>query len=39
LQDTLPYLSLIFKKNKGLSGQIAQEFDLDNEEVDWLRKN
>jgi len=39
LQDTLPYLSLIFKKNKELSGKIAQEFELDKDEIEWLRKN
>ena len=39
LQDTLPYLSVIFKKNKKIADQIAQEFNLDNEEVDWLRKD
>jgi len=38
LQDTLPYLSLIFKKNKELSGKLAKEFGLDNDEVEWLRK-
>jgi len=38
LQDTLPYLSIIFRKNKKLAGQLAQEFELDKDEVEWLRK-
>ena len=38
LQDTLPYLTVIFKKNKKIAGQIAQEFELDKDEVEWLRK-
>jgi len=38
LQDTLPYLSLIFKKNKELSGKFAQDFELDKDEVEWLKK-
>ncbi len=38
LQDTLPYLGVIFKKNKKLAGQIAQQFDLDKDEVEWLKK-
>jgi len=38
LQDTLPYLSLIFKKNKELSGRLAQEFELDKDEIEWLSK-
>jgi len=37
LQDTLPYLSLIFKKNKELSGKLAKEFELDKDEVEWLK--
>ena len=38
LQDTLPYLSIIFRKNKKLAGQLAQEFELDKDEVEWLKK-
>ena len=38
LQDTLPYLTVIFKKNKKIAGQIAQEFELDKDEVEWLKK-
>ncbi len=38
LQDTLPYLSLIFKKNKELSGKLAQDFEFDNDEIEWLKK-
>jgi len=38
LQDTLPYLSLIFKKNKELSGKLAQDFEFDKDEVEWLKK-
>jgi len=39
LQDTLPYLSVIFRENKKLAGQIAQEFNLDKDEVEWLGRN
>jgi len=38
LQDTLPYLTVIFKKNKKIAGQIAQEFELDKDEVEWMKK-
>ena len=38
LQDTLPYLSVIFKENKKLADQIAQEFNLDKDEIEWLKK-
>ena len=38
LQNTLPYLQVIFQKNKKLSEEIAQEMDFDSEEVEWLRK-
>jgi len=38
LQDTLPYLSVIFKKNKELSGRLARQFELDKDEVEWLKK-
>jgi len=38
LQDTLPYLSLIFKKNKELSSKLVQEFEFDKDEIEWLRK-
>ena len=38
LQDTLPYLTVIFKKNKKIADQIAQEFELDKDEVEWMKK-
>ena len=36
--DTLPYLQQIFKKNKEEGKEIADELDLSEEEVEWLRK-
>ncbi len=38
MQGTLPYLQLIFRNSSGLSEKIAEEFELDREEVEWLRK-
>lgn len=34
IQDSLPYLGVLFKKNKG--GDIAEELGLSDEEVEWL---
>ena len=36
--STLPYLKIIFKKNKDIGNKIAEELDLDKEEVEWLKK-
>jgi len=38
IKDTLPYIQVIFHKNKKESDLIAQELELNNEEVEWLRK-
>lgn len=35
--DTLPYLQQIFRKNKEQGNEIADELDLSEEEVEWLR--
>ena len=39
LQDTLPYLSVIFKKNRKEAQKLAESFDLNNDEIDWLIKS
>jgi len=38
IKDTLPYLQVIFQKNKKQADLIAEELELNNEEVEWLRK-
>jgi len=38
LKSTIPYFQVIFKKNKKMSDAIAEELDLDKEEIEWLRK-
>ncbi len=38
LQDTLPYLKPVFKKNKKEAEKITNYLDLDKEQVEWLRK-
>lgn len=38
MQDTLPYIQTIFKRNKELGSQLAEELDLDPNELAWLRK-
>ncbi len=38
LQDTLPFLRPAFKKNKQTSGEISAFLDLDQEQVEWMRK-
>ena len=37
LQDTLPYLQLIFKNNSGLAERLTEQFELNQEEVEWLK--
>jgi replication factor C large subunit len=37
IKDTLPYLKPIFK-NKKMGGQLAEELDLNEEELEWLKK-
>jgi replication factor C large subunit len=38
LQDTLPYLKVIFRKNRSMAEKLTEELDLDKEEVAWLKK-
>ena len=38
LQDTLPYLKPVFKKNKKEAEKISAYLELDKEQVEWLRK-
>jgi replication factor C large subunit len=38
ISSTLPYFQVIFKKDKKVSDQLAEELGLDKEEVAWLRK-
>lgn len=37
MHDTVPYLQVIFKKNKSMASELTEYFDLSNEEIDWLR--
>lgn len=38
LQDTLPYLQVIIQKNKAMAKLLQHDLDLDEEEIQWLRK-
>jgi replication factor C large subunit len=38
LESTLPYLQVMFKNDAKLASQLAEELDLDDEEIAWLRK-
>ncbi len=38
MKDTLPYLQVLFKKNKKLGEEIAESLELEKEELEWLRK-
>ncbi|MBN2421311.1 hypothetical protein JXB27_03470, partial [Candidatus Woesearchaeota archaeon] len=38
VKSVVPYMQVIFKQNKEMSGKIAAELDLDEEEVEWLCK-
>ncbi len=38
IKNGVPYLRMIFKKNKNMANSIADELDLNEEEVVWLRK-
>lgn len=38
MNSTLPYLKVMFEKNKLAAETMANQFELNNEEVDWLRK-
>jgi len=38
IKSTIPYLQVIFKRNKLMGQQIADELDLEPEEVEWLKK-
>jgi len=38
LQTMLPYMQIIFKKNKKAAKKLTEQLDLDKEEVAWLKK-
>ncbi len=38
IKSTLPYIQIIFKKNKKMREQLINELDLDRDEVGWLEK-
>ena len=38
IQDTLPYVRVIFKKNKAEAEKLAEYFELDDAEIDYLKK-
>lgn len=38
IQNTMPYLQVIFKNNKTMAADIAEELELEKEEIDWLKK-
>ncbi len=38
LQNSLPYLQVVFKKDKEARDRLIDELDLSKEEVDWLKK-
>ena len=38
LQTTLPYLQIVFKKNKVFRNNLIKDLDLSKEEVEWLKK-
>ncbi|MBN1644713.1 replication factor C large subunit [Candidatus Woesearchaeota archaeon] len=37
LQDTLPHIKAIFQNNTAISSKLADEFDFDQDEIDWLK--
>ena len=39
IKDTLPYIQIMCKKSKKMAKLISKEFDLTNEEINWLVKN
>ncbi len=38
IKDTLPFLQEAMRKNKNFANEIAEEFELDKDEVEWMRK-
>jgi len=38
LQSTIPYIKIVFQKNKKLAGKIADEFGFDEDEIEWLER-
>lgn len=38
IKDTMPYIQAIFRKNKEMASKLADYFELDKEEVGWLKK-
>ncbi len=39
ITSTMPYMLFAFKKSKAFQAQFIHEFDLDEEEVEWMRKS
>ena len=39
LQSTLPYFTILFNAKKEMQPKLIEEFDLNDEEVEWLMKN
>lgn len=38
IKSALPYIQFIFRKNKNVAEKLADEFELDKEEVEWLSR-
>ncbi len=38
LESSLPYLQQVFKNNVGMAAQMTEELDLDEKEVEWLKR-
>ncbi|MBN1156639.1 replication factor C large subunit [Candidatus Woesearchaeota archaeon] len=38
IQNTVPYMKIIFKNDKKMADNISKEIDLDKEQIGWLRK-
>jgi len=38
LQHTIPFIKLIFQKNREMAAELAEEFELDSEEAEWLER-
>ncbi len=38
VKDYIPYLKFIFQKNRSMANSITEQFELEKEEIDWLKK-
>ncbi len=38
IKSTMPYIKIIFRNNREAARQITEEFELDREEVEWLKR-